>query len=569
MSMRVQRLDPDTAGRIAAGEVIERPTSVVKELLDNALDAGSSRIDIVLQNGGRRLIQVTDNGCGMAADEAVLALNRFTTSKIRQLDDLTRLTTLGFRGEALPSIAAMAEVEIVTRPATLQEGVVVHSRGEPAPQARPIGSPVGTRVRVQRLFAHTPVRLNALKSVAREVQLMHELVAHYALAHPHVTFQLQHDGRRLLFTPASADVKQRLTVLFNRELATHMLAVDWQSIDLAVAGAVSAPLVHRGTRQRQYFWVNGRPIRSGLISAAVGRAYGMRLPPGRHPLVALGITLPPQFLDVNVHPRKQEVGFVHERAVFAAVQEAVDRALQRVDMDALPWEAEPAADWPDWPMAGSLSAESGIPYGGASPEASGQLWRPMGQVGNTFVVAGGSGGLILFDQHAAHESLLYARLIAAADAAHELEEPFTLTLPAAQRRWLAAMQPILSEMGIQLEPFGPDTHIVRSIPASLAPQLRAGTFLDALSEARQRLTPQSSPEEARDQLGAAFACRSAIRAGDALRAEQMQTLVDAIGQHRMPYTCPHGRPTYVMLSLSDLERRFLRLFPLDTSAGDC
>jgi hypothetical protein len=164
------------------------------------------------------------------------------------------------------------------------------------------------------------VRLNALKSVAREVQLMHELVAHYALAHPHVTLQLQHDGRRLLFTPASADVKQRLTVLFNRELATHMLAVDWQSIDLAVAGAVSAPLVHRGTRQRQYFWVNGRPIRSGLISAAVGRAYGMRLPPGRHPLVALGITLPPQFLDVNVHPRKQEVGFVHERAVFAAAR---------------------------------------------------------------------------------------------------------------------------------------------------------------------------------------------------------------------------------------------------------
>ena len=569
MSLRVQRLDPDTASRIAAGEVIERPASVVKELIDNALDAGSSRIDIVLQNGGRRLIQVTDDGCGMTADEAVLALNRFTTSKIRRLDDLTRLTTLGFRGEALPSIATMAEVEIVTRPAALQEGVVVQSRSELEPQARPIGSPIGTRVRVQRLFAQTPVRLNALKSVSREVQLMHELVAHYALAHPHVTFQLQHDGRRLLFTPASADAKQRLSVLFNRELAAHMLPVDWQSIDLAVAGAVSAPVVHRGTRQRQYFWVNGRPIRSGLISAAVGRAYGMRLPPGRHPLVALGITAPPQFLDVNIHPRKQEVSFVHERAVFAAVQEAVDLALQRVDGDALPWESEQAADWSGWPMASSLSAESGIPYGDVSMGTSSQLWRPMGQVGNTFVVAGGPEGLVLFDQHAAHESLLYDRLITSADAAHELEEPFTLTLPAEQRRWFALIQPILCEMGIQLESFGPDTLIVRSVPESLVQPLQAGTFLDALSEARQRLTPQSSPEEMRDQLGAAFACRSAIRAGDPLREDQIQTLVDAIGQHRMPYTCPHGRPTYVMLSLSDLERRFLRLFPLDTSAGDC
>jgi DNA mismatch repair protein MutL len=327
--------------------------------------------------------------------------------------------------------------------------------------------------------------------------------------------------------------------------------------------------VHRGTRQRQYFWVNGRPIRSGLISAAVGRAYGMRLPPGRHPLVALGIALPPQFLDVNIHPRKQEVGFVHERAVFAAVQEAVDLALQRVEVDAFAWEAEPAADWSDWPMAGAISAESGMPYGGAAPERNRRLWRPMGQVGNTFVVAGGSDGLILFDQHAAHESLLYARLIAAADATHELEEPFTLTLPAEQRRWLAAMQPILSEMGFQLEPFGPETHIVRRVPEFLAAPLQAAAFRDALSEARQRLTPKSGPEEARDQLGAALACRSAVRAGDALHEEQIQTLVDAIGQNRMPYTCPHGRPTYVILSLSDLERRFLRLFPLDTSAGDC
>ena len=329
MTSRIQPLDPTTASRIAAGEVIERPTSVIKELIDNALDAGSTRIDIELVNGGRRLIQVTDNGCGMHAEEATLALQRFTTSKIRHIDDLQTLTTLGFRGEALPSIATVADVEMVTRPADQHEGVLVQYPAGGTPQVHPIGCPPGTRVRVQRLFSHVPVRLRALKSVAREVQLVQELVAHYALAHPQVTFHMQHEGRRLLFVPASTDLRQRLVVVFGQEIAVQMLPVFWQSLDLVIQGAVSPPTLHRATRQRQYYWVNGRPVRSPLVSAALERAYGALLPPGRHPLVALGITLSPTVLDVNIHPRKTEIKFLHERAIFAGVQEAVEMVMQR------------------------------------------------------------------------------------------------------------------------------------------------------------------------------------------------------------------------------------------------
>ncbi len=510
MTSRIQRLDPTTASRIAAGEVIERPTSVVKELIDNALDAGCTRIDLDLGNGGRRLIQVTDNGGGMSAEEAVLALQRFTTSKIRHINDLDRLTTLGFRGEALPSIAAVAEVELITRPADQPEGVLVRSHASGASQVSPIGCPVGTRVRVQRLFSHVPVRLRALKSVAREVQLVQELVAHYALAHPQVTWHVQHDGRRLLFAPASADLRQRLTVIFGQELAAQMLPVSWQSLDLIIHGAVSPPTLHRATRQRQYYWVNGRPVRSPLVSAALEKAYGTLLPPGRHPVAALGITLSPTFLDVNVHPRKTEIKFLHERAIFAGVQEAVEMVVQRLAPATLPWEEDAStAAWEAMLVPALRIGDAPVPYDLGPVEPDMAALRPLGQVGNTFIVASGPQGLLVLDQHAAHESVLYEQLMTA--------EPSNLEL--------------------------------------------SGNLLEACQEAAQRATPQSSPDEWCEHLAAALACRTAIRAGDPLSPAQMATLVDAVTQHHLAYACPHGRPTHVTLSLAELERRFLRLPP--------
>ncbi len=566
MTPRVQRLDPGTADRIAAGEVIERPASVVKELIENAIDAASTRIDIVLENGGRRLIQVTDNGIGMSAEDAELALERFTTSKIRLIDDLTQLTTLGFRGEALPSMAAMAEVELTTRQAGQLEGIQVQSAAASGPTVRPIGCPIGTRVRVSRLFARTPVRLNALRSISRELKQIHELVAHYALVYPQITLQLQHDGRRLLFAPASTDWTQRLAVMFDRHVIPYMRPAQWQSVDMQVFGAISAPEINRATRQRQFFWVNGRPVRSTLMSAALGRAYGARLPPGRYPLAALGVVLPTHFVDINVHPRKQEVTFVHERAVFAAVQEAADTALQHLEGDAIDWDATAPEIWPGWSTTNVMVTEPGAPYGDA--ESSPSTWRPMGQIGNIYLAANGPEGLLLLDQHATHESILYADLMRADQGPFELAEPFVLTLTAEQERWLQVIQPTLSALGFETEPFGRATVLVRSVPAVLADIMQAPQLLDALQEARQRLTAQSSPEVVQEQLCAALSCRTAIRAGDAVSDEQAARLVDAVGRRQVPYTCPHGRPTYVSLTMADLERRFLRFFPLDTLTRD-
>jgi DNA mismatch repair protein MutL len=565
---RIQRLDPTTSSRIAAGEVIERPTSVLKELIDNALDAGSTRIDIALVNGGRRLIQVTDNGCGMSPEDATLALQRFTTSKIRSIDDLLTLTTLGFRGEALPSIAAVAEVEIVTRPAGQPEGVLVRSHASGAPQVQVIGCPVGTRVRVQRLFSHVPVRLRAQKSVAREVQLMQELVAHYALAHPQVMFHMEHEGRRLLLAPASTDMRQRLAVVFGQELAAQMLPVSWQSLDLSIHGAVSPPSINRATRQRQYYWVNGRPVRSVLVSAALERGCGALLPPGRHPVAALGITLSPTLLDVNVHPRKTEIKFLHERAIFAGVQEAVEMVVQRLAPATLPWEeATDTAAWQAITVPGLHVGEAEAPYDLRSVAPAGAAAQPLGQIGNTFIVAAGAQGLVVLDQHAAHESLLYESLMTAEPASVELTEGFVLHLSASQYHYVQRLQASLAALGFQLEPFGRETVLVRAVPTILHTLLRLGNLLEAFQEAMQRSTPQSSPEEEREHLAAALACRTAIRAGDPLSPAQMALLVEAVTHQRLAYACPHGRPTHVTLSLAELERRFLRLTGVPPAAS--
>ncbi|MGE3535866.1 MAG: DNA mismatch repair endonuclease MutL [Candidatus Tectimicrobiota bacterium] len=561
MTSRIHRLDSTTVGRIAAGEVIERPASVVKELLDNALDAGSRRIDIELRNGGRQLIQVTDNGCGMTAEEAVLALQRFTTSKIRHIDDLTTLTTLGFRGEALPSIAAVAEIDILTRPAEVLEGVQVRSRSGQAPQVQPAGCPPGTCVRVYHLFQQVPVRLRALKAVHREVQVIQELVAHYALAHPLVTIQLQHEARRLLFAPASADLRQRLASLVSSELALHMLPLQWQTLDLGLEGAVSAPSLHRATRQRQYYWVNGRPVRSPLLSAAVQKAYGALLPAGRHPVVALGLHLAPTLLDVNVHPRKTEVTFVHERAVFSAVEDALAPVLQGlVSGSTLPWEAArvPVA-WEPAPQA-ALSVNDPAPaYQVLTPESPPVSLQALGQVGDTFLIASGPQGLLILDQHAAHESLLYEQLMAAPAHSVELAEAFVLPLNARQEAYVTRLQPVLTTLGLLLEPFGQHRLLVRAVPQVLQDVLRPPQLLEALQEAMQRTPPQATPEIGREHLAAALACRTALRAGEPLSPAHMTELLTAVSQQRLAYTCPHGRPTYVTLSLAELERRFLRL----------
>lgn len=560
MTSRIHQLDPATIRRIAAGEVIERPASVLKELIDNALDAGSTRIDIVLLNGGRQLIQVTDNGCGMTAEEATLALQRFTTSKIQHIDDLQTRTTLGFRGEALPSIAAVADVEILTRVADDSAGVLVQCHPSGATEARPIGCPVGTQVRVQALFRHVPVRLHSLKTVAREVQLMQELVTHYALACQQVMFHVKHDERRIFFAQSGSDLLSHLVAILGPELGAQMLRISWQNVDLVIHGAVSPATTTRASHQRQYLWVNGRPVRSPLIGAALERAYGPQLPLGRHPVAALGVRMAPALLDVNIHPRKAEVRFLQERAVFAGVQEAVALALQRATSVPTPMREEEADGevWPSRSLTTFQMHESAADYAQAGLSSAEAGLQALGQLGNTFLLAKSPQGLLVLDQHAAHESLLHAALLSPTCQSQELETPWSLTLSPMQAQACGALQAVFATLGLQLEPFGPGMVLVRTVPQELHALLHPGNFVEAVQEAIRRTPQHASSETWREHLAAALACRTAVRAGDALSAAEMATLLTAVRQQGLAYTCPHGRPTAVTLTLAELERRFLR-----------
>lgn len=562
--IRIHHLDPATAAGIAAGEVIERPACVVKELIDNSLDAGSTRIDIDLENGGRRLIQVSDNGSGMYRDEVLLALQRYTTSKIRRLDDLQKLTTLGFRGEALASIATVAEVEIYTRPNDCPEGVVGIAGAGRHASVQSMGSPIGTRVCVHHLFHHLPVRLRTLKAVSGELRLIQEMVSHYALARPTVTFHLRHDGRRLLFSQGRSGVQQGLPWVLGGDLASQMYPIEYANVDIHVIGFIAPPDLHRASRQRQYLWINGRPVRYALLNHAVERIFAGAVPPGRHPIFAIGLTVPPNMLDVNIHPRKVEVKLLHERAVFAALQEAVAIALQNMP-DGLGDGAGPnePGTWDAFTGQSGVIAETAHDYPPLQRNMMPGDMEPLGQVGNTYVVAKGVEGLWLLDQHAAHESLIYEQLMQAAGACSSLNEPLHVNLHSELAQWLRQGMPLLRRLKFDIDIIGRHV-VVNAVPEVLHGSIQIGNVIEAIQEAQHRLKKSCSPEAFEEQLCAAFACRNALRAGDVLEYNQLTELVDAANRQKMSAACPHGRPTYVSLTMSELERRFLRFFPLDT-----
>ena len=350
---------------------------------------------------------------------------------------MQKLTTLGFRGEALASIAAVAEVEIYTRPSNCQEGVVGLARPGRQSTLQPVGSPLGTRVCVHHLFHRVPVRLRTLKAVSSEVRHIQEMIAHYALARPAVTFHLRHDGRRLLFSQGSRNAQQGLPWVLGRELAAQLRPIAYGSVDIQINGFVAPPALNRASRQRQYLWINGRPVRYALLNHAVERVFDGALPPGRYPVFALGLTVSPGMLDVNLHPRKVEVKLLHERAVFAAIQEAVASVLQDVpdslsDASGTP----PSGVWESFSGRPDVIAET--PHGYASLQRNlmpGDM-QPLGQVGDTYVVAKGPDGLLLLDQHAAHEALLYDELMQASGPCLGLDAPLHVNLQVEHAQWL-------------------------------------------------------------------------------------------------------------------------------------
>lgn len=560
---RILLLDRAVADRIAAGEVVERPASVVKELVENSLDAGARTITVEIEQAGLRLIRVSDDGGGMVPEDAPLSVRRFATSKIATAEDLERVATYGFRGEALPSIAAVSRLELATRPADAESGTRVSVVGGAPPVVSASGAAPGTVVTVRDLFFNTPARRKFLKSPAREFALITEAVQRLSLAAPEVTFRLRHEGREVLIYPAAAP-QERLAQVLGRDLAGAMAPVRGGSAapgGMTVTGWAVRPERARPTRTLDYLFVNSRPIQSRLVSRAVLQGYAELLPVGHFPVAVISLELDPASLDVNIHPRKLEVRFTDEHRVFATVTRAVREAL--LGPEAL--RHIPQAPLEAVGMAGEGAEAVAIAAGVAEtapfyPPGPGPLppMRLLGQILRTYLVAEVPGGLVLIDQHAAHERILYERLLRDATdgqgSAQMLAVPVPVDLSAAETGVLDEFLPASARLGFTLEPFGGSTLLVRAVPAALvrrSPEAIVRRALAALIEPRDG-------DEAMQRLAIATACHTAVRAGDVLTAEEMAALLRDLAVTEDPFTCFHGRPTMVRVSREALERWFLR-----------
>lgn len=570
--MTIKLLDPKVVSLIAAGEVVERPASVVKELVENSLDAGSSQISVEAKGGGVGLLRVTDNGSGIPAEELELAFKRYATSKIGNLEDLKSISSLGFRGEALPSIAAVAEVDIVTCTAgesagnylNLRDGVIV-ARGSQ-------GRSQGTTITVRNLFGKVPARLKFLKSSATENSHIANVISQYALAFPAVKFTLFIDSRAALRTPGSGQLIDSVTQLYGLEIARNMLEIgsgdsDWESgiaaSSLSVTGMVGSPAVSRSNRNCLSFFVNRRWISSRLLAWAVEEAYHGMLMQRKHPVAIINISLPAEEVDVNVHPTKTEVKFQNEHAVFGAVQKVVRRAL--IELAPVPKIEEVATAYRA--PSGTRPLLSTSPSGGDNPKTlpaiprtpavSLPVLRILGQLLSSYIIAEGPDGLFLIDQHAAHERILLEK-IEHQRLQQEIEiqgllDPVTFEVTPRQEEVLQSHSGDLAEFGFSIEAFGDRTYLVRAVPALLYQKDWAGMLrelLDSLSGGDKR--------DWREEIAISMACHSAVRAGQALTDDEMRELIRQLEKAVLHHTCPHGRPTMIHLSSAQLDREFGR-----------
>nr|WP_223176788.1 DNA mismatch repair endonuclease MutL [Sphingomonas hominis] len=580
--------------RIAAGEVVERPASALKELVENAIDAGATRIAVELVGGGVERIAVADDGCGMAPAEIALALERHATSKLPH-EDIDRVETLGFRGEALPSIASVARVTIESRPAraegwarAVDNGVVVREG--------PAALPPGTRVVVEELFARVPARRKFLRSARAEYGACLDVVRRLALARPEIAFAVEHDGRRALSVPAQHDRPARVAALTDRALADNSVAIDLERDSVVLGGVAGLPTFHRGVADHQHLFVNGRPVKDRLLLGAIRGAYAEMMPRDRHAVVALFLDLPADLVDVNVHPAKTEVRFrdpaMIRGMIVSGLRRALDaaghRAVQRPSEDALAmWQQEPLAAPAAWSgeatqvslldspaTAPSYVNERHASFIAAPPLARAEpAWAPppetrehplgvaRGQVSKTYIVAEAEDGLVLVDQHAAHERLVLERMRRAlaggvvASQALLLPEVVELEEPACDR--LEARAGELGELGLELERFGPRAMLVRATPALLGSADPSGLVTD-LADELAAYDEALSLRERLDAIAGTMACHGSVRAGRVLSVAEMNALLREMEATPHSGQCNHGRPTWVKLAHGDIERLFGR-----------
>ncbi len=649
---KIRQLSDEVCNKIAAGEVVERPASIVKELVENSLDAGARKITVTIEDGGRRAISVADDGEGMDADDALLCLDPHSTSKIASEADIFDIASFGFRGEAIPSIAAVTRLTIRTRRRETPEGVEVFIAGGKAVSEKPAGCPPGTEVTARDLFFNVPARKNFLRTVATEERHIVEILSNIALAHHDVAFILKADGRILLSTPSAPSILPRISEFFGREYANALLPFSRTERGITVNGFIARRGFTRNSRAEQRIFVNARPVESAPVYRAIKEACGPMLERGRFQPALVYLIMPPGSVDVNVHPTKREVRFRNEFDVIAAVRTAVSAALRTNDA-VIPVTAEGVNDpaetsarlFPDFapdiqtrnatsepanntyssddapvPASGIVTSVDSLlesarvgyrvlgpmlhaPFGnapaaqdinrGAAPQQmqdaelpippeqqqnmsdneprpdfrlvaedapatdfGGTGLRLLGVLENSYIVAAIPGGLVLIDQHAAHERVLFERILNGIDGtlSQKLLMPITIELSPADMAYVARNLHEFENIGFEIEPFGRNTVKLNSIPAAIKQENVGGFFHDMLARigeigAGQRL--------ATDTLARA-ACKAAVKAHDRLSLQEAAALIEQMSHCALPYSCPHGRPTMLNISISEIERRFGR-----------
>lgn len=572
--MPIRLMSPQVAAKIAAGEVVERPASVVKELVENALDAGATQIEVEVKNGGLQLIRVTDDGAGIPSDELPLAFERHATSKLWELEDLQSILSMGFRGEALPSIASVAQVLCVSRPHDADRAAYIRLEGGHAVEQGFQGAPFGTTVFVRDIFQNVPARLKFLKSASTEGTAVVRTVSHIALAFPDVTFRLIVNGRLMFHSPGNGDVRDALVEAFGLETAQSLVLVEtghWAGL-IQVSGFVSPASLTRARRDQQAFYVNRRWVQSRMLSHAVDDFYRNVLPRGRYAVAVLYITLPPADVDVNVHPAKAEVRFRRSGEVFSALHRALQATWSALD----PTFSASSGEDPQGPTPiPSLRVDEGAPRvqslfdlptassrvapGEPAKAAPALILRPVGQVGVTYIVAEGSDGMYLIDQHAAHERLAFDKLMKAnADKAVDVQgllEPLAVSLNRTQRATLEDAATAMESFGFQWEPFGEGAVLLRGVPTGLRDGEAEQTFVEALDGLAQEEGPTKDRGRA---IAALVACHSTVRAGQVMTFPEMDSLLRWMTEAGFPRLCPHGRPTMMHLPAAQIDRNFLR-----------
>ena len=577
MSSKIKILSEDLIAKIAAGEVVERPASVVKELIENSIDAGSTSIVVDIRAGGMESIRVMDDGCGMSKEDALLAAERFATSKVQKEEDLYAIQTLGFRGEALPSIASVSNMRLITRDSASQVGIEVYREAGRRVRVSDAGSPTGTSVEVKKLFYNTPVRRRFLKSVGTEFFHIHRVVDQMALSEPNIQFRLIHDGREVLNVPKTDEPSIRIEAILGRETYEGLIPVEFRDETISLRGYIGRPTLTLSTAKSIFTYVNGRFVRDRTVNRSIFDAYRTLIPRDRYPIAILFIDLSPHRIDVNVHPTKREIRFRDQEKVYRSIHLALQSRLKAVPGDERISRAVEAY-WQEKGVSGGIGEVTGV-YGPTEgeqversfvfPEFSGEEQRggfysslfPLGQIGGTYIVCQGPKGLVLIDQHAAHERVLFEKLRHqlgdAAVVRQVLLFPHMVEASQAEGHLLGAYKDELDKLGMEIEAFGGNTFVVKSVPQVVAGEGVESLVKDIIGElASEGRTLKG--EAITERILSIMACHGAIRANRILRDEEMQALLRDLEEVDFASTCPHGRPIFSEIDYPQLEKMFKR-----------